>query len=180
MNEICLYCHWLYFSSIIMSFGQGVMNQKVAIQNFIIEQTGDNYFKKSFVAGEWFQIFCILFTPVVCGESNCFFNNGFPSNYDCCEDPAPTNTGCHFYNNANDCCTKQNPCAKGEGDCDKDHDCIGDLVCGKDNCHDDLGFPYWGDCCKGPCNPNKHVNAILEYGASETVPDWTVTCTLRG
>ena len=37
-----------------MSFGQGVMNQKVAIQNFIIEQTGDNYFKKSFVAGEWF------------------------------------------------------------------------------------------------------------------------------
>ena len=25
MNEICLYCHWLYFSSIIMSFGQGDM-----------------------------------------------------------------------------------------------------------------------------------------------------------
>ena len=24
MNEICLHCHWLYFSSIIMSFGQGV------------------------------------------------------------------------------------------------------------------------------------------------------------
>ena len=25
MNEICLHCHWLYFSSIIMSFGQGDM-----------------------------------------------------------------------------------------------------------------------------------------------------------
>ena len=23
MNEICLHCHWLYFSSITMSFGQG-------------------------------------------------------------------------------------------------------------------------------------------------------------
>ena len=23
MHEICLHCHWLYFSSIIMSFGQG-------------------------------------------------------------------------------------------------------------------------------------------------------------
>ena len=23
LNEICLHCHWLYFSSIIMSFGQG-------------------------------------------------------------------------------------------------------------------------------------------------------------
>ena len=24
LNEICLHCHWLYFSPIIMSFGQGV------------------------------------------------------------------------------------------------------------------------------------------------------------
>ena len=30
------------------------MNQKVVIQNFIIEPTGDKYIKKSFVAGEWF------------------------------------------------------------------------------------------------------------------------------
>merc|ERR1711971_748093 len=87
---------------------------------------------------------------LVCGESNCFFNNGFPSHYDCCEEPAPTKTGCHFYNNDNNCCTKEKPCNKGEGDCDKDHDCIGDLVCGKDNCHDELGFPWWGDCCKEP------------------------------
>ena len=25
MNEICLHCHWLYFSSITMSFGEGVL-----------------------------------------------------------------------------------------------------------------------------------------------------------
>ena len=30
------------------------------------------------------------------------------------------------------------------------------------------------------CEPNEHVNKILEYGASETVPDWTVTCGYRG
>ena len=63
MNEICLHCHWLYFSSIIMSFGQGVVNQKVAIQNFIIEQTGDNYFKKSFVAGNGFRFFA-FYSPL--------------------------------------------------------------------------------------------------------------------
>ena len=27
MNEICLHCHWLYFSSITMSFGQGEYTQ---------------------------------------------------------------------------------------------------------------------------------------------------------
>ena len=27
---------------------------------------------------------------------------------------------------------------------------------------------------------NEHVNAITVYGASETVPDWTITCQKRG
>ena len=30
------------------------------------------------------------------------------------------------------------------------------------------------------CDLNEHISAILEYGASETVPDWTVTCGYRG
>jgi len=41
------------------------------------------------------------------------------------------------------CCTKENPCNAGDGDCDNDEDCVGSLVCGKDNCP-------WGDqddCC---------------------------------
>ena len=29
-------------------------------------------------------------------------------------------------------------------------------------------------------DPNEHVNAILEYGASETVPDWSISCSNRG
>ena len=26
------------------------------------------------------------------------------------------------------------------------------------------------------CDPNEHVNAILKYGPSEAIPDWTVVC----
>ncbi len=29
----------------------------------------------------------------------------------------------------NDCCTEEVPCSLGEGDCDTDDDCIGELVC---------------------------------------------------
>ena len=36
MNEICLHRHWLYFSSITLSFGQGdsVLNEKVRLVDF--------------------------------------------------------------------------------------------------------------------------------------------------
>ena len=30
------------------------------------------------------------------------------------------------------------------------------------------------------CDPNEHINGILQYGSSETVPGWTVTCGYRG
>lgn len=46
------------------------------------------------------------------------------------------------------CCTAETPCEYGEGDCDKDTDCAGALICGKDNCparpH---GFDRTDDCC---------------------------------
>ena len=48
---------------------------------------------------------------------------------------------CNGVNNG--CCTKDNPCGKGDGDCDNDSECAGDLVCGRNNCK-------WGgydDCC---------------------------------
>ena len=46
----------------------------------------------------------------------------------------------------NDCCRPDKPCVEGEGDCDTDDDCLGELVCGKQNC-------LWGDrddCCRQP------------------------------
>jgi len=42
------------------------------------------------------------------------------------------------------CCTAENPCVEGDGDCDSDSHCEGDLICGSNNCP-------WGDrdgCCK--------------------------------
>ena len=32
------------------------------------------------------------------------------------------------------CCTEDDPCNEGEGDCDADSHCAGDLKCGTDNC----------------------------------------------
>ena len=45
-----------------------------------------------------------------------------------------------------DCCNNLSPCDIGEGDCDTDDDCLGSLVCGKQNCGS--GF-FWNstDCC---------------------------------
>ena len=49
-----------------------------------------------------------------------------------------------------DCCTDANPCNEGEGDCDDDSECNGDLVCGSNNCAKSL-FPSEGtDCCRRP------------------------------
>ena len=46
------------------------------------------------------------------------------------------------------CCTSSNPCALGQGDCDSDSQCAGDLVCGTDNCINfDSTWPSTSDCC---------------------------------
>ena len=42
------------------------------------------------------------------------------------------------------CCTSNNPCDIGEGDCDSDDECAGNLVCGTENCA--AGNSYM-DCC---------------------------------
>ena len=56
------------------------------------------------------------------------------------------------------CCTTEKPCGIGEGDCDKDYDCAGHLICGKNNC----GYKFTNkkaDCCyKDPCVPNPCQN----------------------
>ena len=45
----------------------------------------------------------------------------------------------------NDCCTSTTPCVLHDGDCDDDSQCVGDLVCGRNNCG--VGFPKGADCC---------------------------------
>jgi hypothetical protein len=74
-------------------------------------------------------------------------------------DPCDCANNKQCYNNANDentdsCCTVENPCGIGEGDCDpfNNHEqCSGDLLCGVNNC---LSYFNWGpsthDCCESP------------------------------
>ena len=67
-------------------------------------------------------------------------------------------TGCQDGFNGNgggSCCTGFNQCSEGEGDCDLDSDCFGDLMCGQgngldNNCDSSLGFPASHDCCYDP------------------------------
>ena len=43
------------------------------------------------------------------------------------------------------CCSYYHRCDEGEGDCDRDSDCSGSLVCGNNNCR---GGRYGMDCCE--------------------------------
>ena len=48
-----------------------------------------------------------------------------------------------------DFCTTSNPCSLGQGDCDKNSECHGFLVCGKDNCQRFAPNVASGkDCCR--------------------------------
>ena len=60
---------------------------------------------------------------------------------------------CADGNGGADCCTSSHQCGVGEGDCDSDADCKGNLKCGQDNCDTSLGFPSDYDCCYEPTNP---------------------------
>ena len=66
-------------------------------------------------------------------------------------------TGCNDGSGGPSCCTSYKQCGKGEGDCDSDADCAGNLKCGQgngldDNCDTSLGFPSDYDCCYDPSN----------------------------
>merc|ERR1712110_1037594 len=68
--------------------------------------------------------------------------------------------------NGRRCCTPENPCGEGEGDCDGPGDggrndghagCRGDLICGSNNC---LKFGSYyhpkDDCCERPNSFERH------------------------
>ena len=63
-----------------------------------------------------------------------------------------------------DCClaARDGPrqCEESEGDCSRDSDCAGLLVCGQDNCISQFGaqpgelYDYGDDCCTRRCTPD--------------------------
>ena len=51
------------------------------------------------------------------------------------------------------CCSSNEPCGVGGGDCDRDSDCLGSFKCGNNNCQADFpgdaSWPTSADCCYG-------------------------------
>merc|ERR1711892_954408 len=118
---------------------------------------------------------------LVCGSNNCKkFGLYFHEKDDCCDLPStipaerpgpvivpgtpldpPAGQRCRGRNyDGRRCCTPENPCGEGEGDCDGAGDgglndgnngCRGDLVCGSNNCKQ-FGAYYHekDDCCEKP------------------------------
>ena len=74
-----------------------------------------------------------------CGKDNCPAGHG---NMDCCTATPPMR--CDPKDNNWSCCSDTTPCGIGEGDCDKDSHCAGDLKCGQDNYP--AGHPMMDTC----------------------------------
>jgi len=70
------------------------------------------------------------------------------------------------------CCTSEEPCKHGEGDCDNDAECESGLKCGNNNC---LQFAAYfhpkDDCCFEAAKNSDSENVIYEWGPWE---EWTV------
>merc|ERR1712177_202860 len=123
---------------------------------------------------------------LVCGSNNCKkFGHYYHEKDDCCDLPEtlltttrapqiapgapiepPAGQRCRGRNyDGKRCCTPENPCDEGEGDCDGPVDgglndghagCKGDLVCGSNNCLQ-FGAYYHekDDCCERATSPIK-------------------------
>ena len=62
-----------------------------------------------------------------------------------------------------DCCTVEDPCGRGEGDCDKDRECKDDLICGKNNCRKHHpAAQHDADCCDVDLNAGKSVPVQIQ------------------
>ena len=72
--------------------------------------------------------------------------SGAPGSFDCCI-AAPAPPSCDTLTDWT-CCTSANPCTIGQGDCDSDSDCQGNLICGHNTSTDcPSGAPGSFDCC---------------------------------
>ena len=65
-------------------------------------------------------------------------------------------------------CSTQYPCDINEGHCTADNQCMGDLICGNDNCLPELGFANGTNCCYGLCHMVDMKNGFL---TSPNYPD---------
>ena len=96
---------------------------------------------------------------LMCGIDNCINilpSDNFPSTHDCCFEARCNGN----QNNTWDCCSYgflnlnlNLLCGENEGDCDNDWDCVGNLLCGNNNCLNiDLSdnFTSNHDCCYTP------------------------------
>jgi len=91
------------------------------------------------------------------------------------ECPPPTNPRCNpltWEAYDNECCSAEEPCGLGEGDCDSDDECAGDMVCGTNNClqkrRNEKLFTPQADCCElprveGQGNPNCLPSGLPEF-----------------
>merc|ERR1712168_1442723 len=84
---------------------------------------------------------------LLCGINNC--GTGSDPLADCCFNPAKAGTCDKNNQNIWRCCTDQNKCAEGQGDCDGDGDCQAGHKCVRNSCATD--FPIFptgqADCC---------------------------------
>ena len=66
--------------------------------------------------------------------------------------PIESSSGCdgkHKDRDGANCCTISNICDIGEGHCNSDNECKGNLVCGTENCKSIFGHsPSDFNCCK--------------------------------
>ena len=66
----------------------------------------------------------------------------------------PYYESCDGTNYDSECCSVAVPCAINEGDCDKESECQGNLICGSNNCP--APFPSEADCCESPFGKEYH------------------------
>ena len=63
------------------------------------------------------------------------------------------------------CCSEENKCGPGEGDCDSDADCLEGLLCGTGNCPSSRSA-FWDvddDCCYKPGKIHFPVQVQLRF-----------------
>ena len=72
-------------------------------------------------------------------------------------------------------CSEDKPCIVGQGDCDRDAECEGTAVCGRDNCNEDFGTDVssYMDCCRvsRPMDWNWCTNNLCEEGEGDCDSD---------